>query len=112
MIKHGGQNPLEAARYGCRILHGPNIWNFNEIYKLLIDKPGAIAQFGVRWGREIALFEMYRTIFEPFNHSRIIYGFDTFSGYPTVSKTEQNEQERKKYLKLIIFLSTKHLIIK
>ena len=35
MIKHGGQNPLEAARYGCRILHGPNIWNFNEIYKLL-----------------------------------------------------------------------------
>lgn len=62
-----------------------------EIYKLLIDKPGAIAQFGVRWGREIALFEMYRTIFEPFNHSRMIYGFDTFSGYPTISETEQNE---------------------
>jgi len=35
LIKHGGQNPLEAARYGCQILHGPNIWNFNEIYNLL-----------------------------------------------------------------------------
>jgi len=35
IIKHGGQNPLEAARYGCQILHGPNIWNFSEIYKLL-----------------------------------------------------------------------------
>ena len=35
MIMHGGQNPLEAARYGCKILHGPNIWNFNEIYALL-----------------------------------------------------------------------------
>ena len=35
IIKHGGQNPLEAARYGCQILHGPNIWNFKEIYTLL-----------------------------------------------------------------------------
>jgi 3-deoxy-D-manno-octulosonic-acid transferase len=35
LINHGGQNPLEAARYGCNILHGPNIDNFKEIYKFL-----------------------------------------------------------------------------
>ena len=35
LIGHGGQNPLEAARYNCQILHGPNIWNFSEIYSLL-----------------------------------------------------------------------------
>jgi 3-deoxy-D-manno-octulosonic-acid transferase len=35
IIKHGGQNPLEASRYGCEIIHGPNINNFTEIYKLL-----------------------------------------------------------------------------
>ena len=35
IIKHGGQNPLEAARFGCKILHGPNVWNFEEIYNLL-----------------------------------------------------------------------------
>ena len=35
IVAHGGQNPLEAARYGCKILHGPNIWNFREIYDLL-----------------------------------------------------------------------------
>ncbi len=35
LIEHGGQNPLEAARYGCNILHGPHIHNFNEIYKFL-----------------------------------------------------------------------------
>jgi len=35
IIKHGGQNPLEAARFGCNILHGPNVWNFDEIYTLL-----------------------------------------------------------------------------
>tara|TARA_B100001057_G_scaffold493490_1_gene588020 strand:- start:1929 stop:2771 length:843 start_codon:yes stop_codon:yes gene_type:complete len=35
IIKRGGQNPLEAARYGARILHGPNIDNFKDVYKLL-----------------------------------------------------------------------------
>ena len=31
----GGQNPLEAARFGAKILHGPNIDNFKDVYKLL-----------------------------------------------------------------------------
>ena len=35
IINHGGQNPLEAARFGCNIIHGPNISNFNEIYQFL-----------------------------------------------------------------------------
>tara|TARA_B100001741_G_scaffold280074_1_gene253056 strand:- start:822 stop:2078 length:1257 start_codon:yes stop_codon:yes gene_type:complete len=35
IINHGGQNPLEAARYGCNILHGKNVSNFKEIYKFL-----------------------------------------------------------------------------
>ena len=35
IINHGGQNPLEATRYGCNILHGPNIENFEEIYQYL-----------------------------------------------------------------------------
>ena len=35
LIEHGGQNPLEATRYGSNILHGPNIENFEEIYNYL-----------------------------------------------------------------------------
>ena len=35
LIKHGGQNPLEAARLGCKIIHGPYINNFFEVYSLL-----------------------------------------------------------------------------
>ena len=38
LINHGGQNPLEAARYGCRIFHGPHISNFKEIYGHLQKK--------------------------------------------------------------------------
>ncbi len=31
----GGQNPLEAARDNCSILHGPRVSNFSEIYEFL-----------------------------------------------------------------------------
>ena len=35
LIPHGGQNPLEPARLGNYIIHGPYINNFKEIYSLL-----------------------------------------------------------------------------
>ncbi|WP_440650930.1 3-deoxy-D-manno-octulosonic acid transferase [Candidatus Pelagibacter sp. HIMB1495] len=35
IINRGGQNPLEAARYGAKILHGPFVSNFTDIYNLL-----------------------------------------------------------------------------
>ena len=35
MQNDGGQNPLEAARLNCKIYHGPYVYNFEEIYKIL-----------------------------------------------------------------------------
>ena len=35
MVEKGGQNPLEPARYGAKILHGPNVHNFKEVYNFL-----------------------------------------------------------------------------
>ena len=35
LIPHGGQNPLEPAREGNYILHGPHIENFKEVYEML-----------------------------------------------------------------------------
>ena len=51
IIHKGGQNPLEAARFGAKILHGPNTDNFKDVYKLLnslkisrkIDTPKELA---------------------------------------------------------------------
>ena len=37
-VKLGGQNPIEPARLGSTIIHGPNINNFKEVYKLFNDK--------------------------------------------------------------------------
>lgn len=41
-IKHGGQNPIEPLRFGCKILHGKYIFNFTEIYSELNNKKVAI----------------------------------------------------------------------
>ena len=31
----GGQNPIDAAKLGCKIYHGPYVYNFKEIYDFL-----------------------------------------------------------------------------
>ena len=31
----GGQNPIDAAKLGCKIYHGPYVYNFKEIYQIL-----------------------------------------------------------------------------
>ena len=36
-LNTGGQNPLEAAKLNCKIYHGPYVYNFKEIYKILED---------------------------------------------------------------------------
>ena len=35
LVPKGGQNPLEALRFGCNILHGNYTFNFNDVYKML-----------------------------------------------------------------------------
>jgi 3-deoxy-D-manno-octulosonic-acid transferase len=41
LIEHGGQNPIEPAKLGAAILHGPHVWNFAEIYAALDQAHGA-----------------------------------------------------------------------
>jgi hypothetical protein len=56
----------------------------NELYEKIIEIPGVIIEFGVRWGNNLALLESLRGIHEPFNHNRKIIGFDTFEGFTSV----------------------------
>ena len=35
LVLEGGQNPIEAARLGCKIYHGPYVYNFLEVYEFL-----------------------------------------------------------------------------
>jgi hypothetical protein len=55
----------------------------NELYQLIESLPGIIAEFGVWWGANLALFESLRSVHEPYNWTRKVVGFDTFEGYPS-----------------------------
>lgn len=43
LIPHGGQNPIEAARLDCAILHGPHIENFQEMFDTLTARQATAA---------------------------------------------------------------------
>jgi 3-deoxy-D-manno-octulosonic-acid transferase len=41
LVPHGGQNPIEPAKLGAAILHGPHVQNFAEVYAALDAAGGA-----------------------------------------------------------------------
>ena len=64
----------------------------NELYGLIVDRPGVIVEFGTWWGQNLVLFENLRAIYEPFNGSRRIIGFDTFEGYRSISDKDRTSE--------------------
>jgi hypothetical protein len=61
---------------------------YNEIYKKIIPVHGVICEFGVQWGATLAQLINLRGMYEPFNHSRKIIGFDTFSGFAQLDEKD------------------------
>lgn len=53
----------------------------NELYQRIINVHGIVIEFGVRWGPNLALFESFRGMYEPYNYTRKVVGFDTFEGF-------------------------------
>lgn len=60
----------------------------HELYQKQLTVHGVIMEFGVFWGQDLAFFESFRGIYEPYNHNRKIIGFDTFSGFPSVHEKD------------------------
>lgn len=42
LVPHGGQNPIEPARLGAALLHGPHVGNFEDVYRALDGAGGAL----------------------------------------------------------------------
>lgn len=57
----------------------------NELYTQILPLPGVIMEFGCWWGANLSLFSSLRAVHEPYNYTRRVIGFDTFSGYQSVS---------------------------
>ena len=62
------------------------------LYRQAIDVQGVIMDFGTRWGQNMSLFTAMRGIYEPYNRHKKIIGFDTFSGFPSVSEKDGNSE--------------------
>ena len=63
----------------------------NDLYSRAMGIHGVVMEFGVRWGQNINLFQSLRSIYEPFNYSRKIIGFDTWEGFPSVNEKDGGE---------------------
>ena len=62
-----------------------------ELYQQILSVHGSILQFGVRWGRDLAILQALRTTLEPGNGARSIIGFDTFEGFPSFKSEDGSE---------------------
>ncbi len=63
---------------------------YQELYQKIIGVPGVICEFGVQFGATLSTLTNLRAIYEPFNHNRFIYGFDTFEGLRNTSSLDGN----------------------
>jgi len=69
-----------------------------EIFKKILDVPGSIIECGVSFGGSLMEFAQLSAIFEHVNFERKIIGFDTFSGFPslsTIDKKSISKQAKK-----------------
>ncbi len=60
----------------------------HHLYSQILNIHGVVVELGVRWGQDMALFEAFRGIYEPFNHTLKIIGFDTFEGFPSIHEKD------------------------
>ncbi|OUQ90225.1 crotonobetainyl-CoA--carnitine CoA-transferase [Brevibacillus brevis] len=68
----------------------------NDIFQQILNVNGVIMEFGVRWGTNLAIYEALRGIYEPYNYTRKIVGFDTFEGFPSVNEKDGTDSIIKK----------------
>jgi len=57
--------------------------------KKVLNVQGSIIECGVLLGGGLMTFAQLSAILEPINHQRKIIGFDTFSGFPKISESDQ-----------------------
>lgn len=61
----------------------------NEAYCKIKNIPGNILVFGTWWGQDVTVLYNLRAVNEPYNYTRKVVGFDTFTGYPAPSTIDK-----------------------
>jgi hypothetical protein len=68
-----------------------------ELFKMVLNIPGSIFEFGVFNGQGLFSFAHFSAILEPNNLNRKIFGFDTFEGFCGID--EKDKKGTSPYLK-------------
>ena len=66
-----------------------DLLSLDALYRMVLDVPGVIMEFGVHRGRHTALLTALRGVYEPHNPHRRVIGFDTFEGFPDVTAIDE-----------------------
>jgi hypothetical protein len=59
-----------------------------EIFKASLPANGSVIECGVFTGGGVMAWAHFSSILEPYNHTRRVIGFDTFSGFPDVHEND------------------------
>lgn len=65
-----------------------DLLSLDALYRMILDVPGVIMEFGVHHGRHLAALTALRGVYEPYHPQRRIIGFDTFTGFPDVAEID------------------------
>jgi len=60
-----------------------------EIFKRVLNVQGSVIECGVLHGGGLMAWAQFSAILEPTNHQRRVVGFDTFRGFPKLSKQDR-----------------------
>jgi Macrocin-O-methyltransferase (TylF) len=66
-----------------------------EVFKLALPVKGSVIECGVYRGFGFMSWAKLSTILEPENFTRRVYGFDTFSGFPSIAEKDENVNDRR-----------------
>ena len=65
-----------------------------ELFKKILNVHGSIVECGVAYGSGLMAFAQFSAILEPINYTRKIIGFDSFEGFPGISKEDAKSSDK------------------
>jgi|TARA_Y100000310_G_scaffold291698_1_gene319836 hypothetical protein len=87
IISNSSLTNIEKFQNFPKFIPTPDLRKFickEELYKKIIDVHGVIIEGGVLYGGGLLTWGQLSEIYEPFNYTRKIFGFDTFEGFKEI----------------------------
>lgn len=94
-IEHSPVSNVEKFQNFCKYIPIPDLRKFickYELFKKILVSHGVVIECGVLHGGGLMTWALLSEMLEPFNHPRKIIGFDTFSGFTSISEKDKTSK--------------------